>query len=195
MRTIATIALRTPLRTPPLAIHACPRSRPIVAVGLQGFIQATRDSTAAAFSSVQSVAIPLLASSLIYLGVTAWREGAAYRETSRGASQSDFGLLALCLLIDLGGFSSFFIGDASDVLWAPLSAWLLYSLFDSPALALLNFIKEGLLFTDLIPVATISWLLVYAFPDSSWTRALGLRRPDDPRDDDFPPPPRDEFYY
>ena len=75
-----------------------------------------------------------------------------------------------------------------------LSAWLLYSLFDSPALALLNFIKEGLLFTDLIPVATISWLLVYAFPDSSWTRALGLRRPDDPRDDDFPPPPRDEFY-
>ena len=174
--TLGAIALR----------HTPCRSRPIVAVGLQGLIQATRDTTQAAFSNLQAVALPLLAGGLLFLGTNAWREGAAYRKRAASAEMSprDFGLLALCILIDAFGNTSLFLGDASDVIWAPLSAFLVFSIFESPAVALLNFVKEGLLFTDVIPVATVAWLLTYAFPESQLARALGLERPSQGEDED-----------
>lgn len=148
------------------------------AVGFTGLIQATRDTTAAAYAAVQVVALPALAIGLLYLGITAWREGSAIRERSAGAAltQGDLGLLVLCLVLDLVGGAS---ADASDLVWAPCSAFIVYALFDSPLLAAINAIKELLEFTDVLPVATLAWLLAYAYPHAKLTRTLGLRRMED----------------
>ena len=97
-----------------------------------------------------------------------------------------FGLLALCLVIDLVGGSSFFLGEGSDVLWAPISALLVQTLWESPILAALNFLKELLPLTDVLPLASLAWLLAYAYPQSAATRALGLRRLESERLDEEP---------
>jgi hypothetical protein len=70
--------------------------------------------------------------------------------------------LLLALLIDLIGMASFaipFIGDFADIVWAPISAVLIYKLFgNSIAFATLGFFEELLPFTDLLPTATLAWL-------------------------------------
>lgn len=76
-----------------------------------------------------------------------------------------FKLLA-SILIDLVGDGSLLVpgaGDASDLLWAPLSAVLVRLLYGSNTLALCNLIEELLPFTDAIPTATIAFLLDYFF--------------------------------
>ena len=76
-----------------------------------------------------------------------------------------FKLLA-SILIDLVGDGSLLVpgaGDASDLLWAPLSAVLVRLLYGSNTLALCNLIEELLPFTDAIPTATISFVLEYFF--------------------------------
>ena len=189
MRTLPSLLVR---RAAPLAAS---RARPIYAVGLQGLIQSTRDFTAAGVQATQSVALPLFAALLLYVGTVAWREGNTLAEKAQRAklTQRDFGLLFLCLLLDLLGGSSFVLGDQSDYLWAPVSAFLIFSLFDSFSLAAVQFVKEALPWTDVVPVATLSWLIAYAYPESSAARAFGLRRPTladggQDADDDFLPP-------
>lgn len=54
-------------------------------------------------------------------------------------------------------------GDASDLLWAPLSAILVRLLYGSNTLAAVNLVEELLPFTDAIPTATIAFLLDYFF--------------------------------
>jgi hypothetical protein len=158
---------------------------------------------ASAFNEFRQVALPLAAVSLLYLAVTAWREGQALRERASGAalSQRDLGhtharsepticsvpalkhrarrshsLLVICLLVDLAGDSSFVINENSDLLWAPASGLLLNALFDSPALGALNLVKELLPGTDIVPVATLAWLVAYAYPESAAAKVFGVRR-------------------
>ena len=175
---------------PPL-FHAVPvvatRARPIHAVGFQGLIQSTRDFTTATYETVQPLALPMLATLLLYVGTSAWREGSALAEKAERASltQRDFGLLLLCLLLDLAGGSSFVLGGGSDLVWAPVSAFVLFSLFDSTSLAAIQFVKEALPATDILPVATLAWLVAYAYPEGRAARAFDLRRPElQPGDDD-----------
>lgn len=176
----------------PLLRHAVPvavRSRPIHAVGFQGLIQSTRDFTATSFHSIQSVALPMLAILLLYVGTSAWREGNALAEKAQQAklTQRDFGLLLLCLVIDLAGGSSFVLGGSSDLVWAPASSFVIFSLFDSASLAALQFVKEALPATDILPVATLAWLITYAYPEGRVARAFELSRPElhpDATDDD-----------
>ena len=78
-----------------------------------------------------------------------------------------------CCLVIGGSF------DAFDLVWAPCSALLLYSLFDSPFIAVINAMKELLPFTDVVPVATLAWLLAYAYPEATLTRVLAVRRIDE----------------
>ena len=153
------------------------------ALGVQGGIEATRDAIRSVVFALQTVAPPLIFTGLILLGGFAWQEGTALRERASTAqlSSRDFGKLILCLLVDLIGNGSLIVGDESDLLWAPLSALLLYRLFENPALALINGAKELLPLCDVLPVATLGWLLLYAYPDAAATRALGLRRTDDSR--------------
>ena len=165
------------------------RHPPIQAVGLQGLIQATRDTTATVFFGAKPVVLPLIVAVLLYGGVSAWQEGKKYSENARGAqlTQRDLGLLALCVLIDVVGDSSWLLGASSDLFWAPCSALLLQLLFDAPLLAATNFFKEILPFTDVLPVASLAWLFAYAYPESRVAKTFGLERlrPEDAdRDED-----------
>lgn len=86
--------------------------------------------------------------------------------------------LLVCILIDLIGDSSFAIpglGELEDFAWAPISAFSLRALFGSNAIAGLDFIKEALPFTDIVPIATITWLLTYVLPENPVGEALGIQ--------------------
>lgn len=92
-------------------------------------------------------------------------------------SQSAWIKLIFCLMIDLGSDASFLlpgIGEIEDVAWAPLSAYLLNVIFGSGVVSSLEFAKEILPGTDILPVATIAWVLQNVFSDSPITGALGL---------------------
>jgi hypothetical protein len=85
--------------------------------------------------------------------------------------------LLISLAIDLAGDSSFVlpgIGEFEDVAWAPISAILLKVIFGSNAIAGLDFVKEALPFTDVVPVATLAWASKNLFPESSLSKVLGL---------------------
>jgi hypothetical protein len=70
-----------------------------------------------------------------------------------------------CILIDLIGYASFVmpgLGEFSDLVWAPLSAFIFYKTFGGrfgATGAVLNFIEEALPFTDFIPSFTIAWFI------------------------------------
>ena len=70
--------------------------------------------------------------------------------------------LLLCILIDSAGDASLFYpaGEFIDLGYAFLSALLVELLFDWPLLALVALWEELLPLTDLLPTATIGWLLV-----------------------------------
>jgi len=75
--------------------------------------------------------------------------------------------LAFCVLMDLVGYASFAIpglGEFSDLIWAPVSAWTFYKMFGGRfgmTGGILNFIEEALPFTDFIPSFSIAWLIRY----------------------------------
>mmetsp|Transcript_21903 Transcript_21903/g.66521 ORF Transcript_21903/g.66521 Transcript_21903/m.66521 type:complete len:207 (+) Transcript_21903:2-622(+) len=92
-------------------------------------------------------------------------------------SPGAFLTLLLSLAIDLAGDSSFVlpgIGEAEDAVWAPLSGLMLKVIFGSNAIAGLDFAKEALPFTDVLPVATLAWACKNLYPESSVSKALGL---------------------
>jgi len=67
--------------------------------------------------------------------------------------------------MDLFGYASFsipLIGEFSDVIWAPLSAYMFMRTFGGRFGAIgsvLTFLEEALPFTDIIPSFTISYFL------------------------------------
>jgi hypothetical protein len=86
--------------------------------------------------------------------------------------------LAACIVIDGIGDSSFLlpgIGEIEDVVWAPLSAYILSALFGSNVVAGIDFMKEILPGSDIIPVAITAWIIKYKFPKSPVASALGLK--------------------
>jgi len=89
----------------------------------------------------------------------------------------DFNMLYLCIFIDIIGDTSYLfpgVGEGEDLLWAPLSALAVSTIFKSRAVGTIDFAKEILPFSDLLPVATLSWVLKYLYPDSSLAKLLGL---------------------
>jgi hypothetical protein len=97
--------------------------------------------------------------------------------TPRVIPASAWAQLILCVIIDAVGDSSFVIpgfGELEDVAWAPLSAFLVSRVFDSNSLTGLEFLKEALPGTDIIPLASLAWLLTYVYPDNILTKLLGL---------------------
>ncbi len=85
--------------------------------------------------------------------------------------------LFLCIIIDLIGDSSFAlpgIGEIEDTLWAPASAYVLSNIFNSNVITTLEFVKEILPGTDILPVAVLAWIIKYKFPYSNVAQALGL---------------------
>ena len=94
-------------------------------------------------------------------------------------SQSAWIKLLFCIMIDLGSDASFLlpgIGEMEDLAWAPVSAYLLNLLFGSGVVSSLEFAKEILPGTDILPLATLAWVLQNVFVDSPITSALGLKK-------------------
>ena len=77
--------------------------------------------------------------------------------------------LLMGLLFDGIGMLSFaipFIGEFSDVVWAPLSAWLMTRMYKGKigqVAGVVSFIEEIIPGFDLIPSFTLMWLYTYVF--------------------------------
>ena len=77
--------------------------------------------------------------------------------------------LYLGLLFDAIGMLSFtipFIGEFSDVVWAPVSALLLSRMYKGRKGLIggaFSFLEEAIPFTDFIPTFTLMWLYTYYF--------------------------------
>lgn len=77
--------------------------------------------------------------------------------------------LGLGVLFDALGFVSFIIpgiGEFSDVIWAPISAWLMTRLYAGRAgriAGVITFVEEALPGFDVIPSFTLMWLYTYVF--------------------------------
>ena len=151
----------------------------LLAAGFTDPIQGVRDFTQAIFRPATTTVLASAIAAIVFGGVSAWGAGAAYRNIAGSSklSADAWQLLAVCIAIDAAGSGTFVLpgGEADDVLWAPASAFLLYSLFESEAIAVVNLVKEALPFTDILPAASIAWLLRYGFPDSPVSRALGIK--------------------
>ncbi|ANW96359.1 hypothetical protein AXE80_08745 [Wenyingzhuangia fucanilytica] len=69
------------------------------------------------------------------------------------------------ILLDVVGVIPFFfpgLGEMVDVVWAPLSAYLIIKIYNnkvSKYTAVIGFIEEALPFTDFVPTFTITWVL------------------------------------
>lgn len=75
--------------------------------------------------------------------------------------------LGLGLLFDALGFVSFLIpgiGEFSDVIWAPISGWLMTKLYPGKTgkiAGMINFVEELLPGFDVIPTFTLTWIYTY----------------------------------
>lgn len=80
--------------------------------------------------------------------------------------------LFLGLLFDAIGMLSFvipFIGDFSDIIWAPIAAWLMTRMYKGrtgQAAGAVTFIEEIVPGLDIIPMFTIMWVYTYIFKGS-----------------------------
>ncbi len=78
--------------------------------------------------------------------------------------QSNFTKLLLSVIFDLIGTASFIIpgvGEFSDVIWAPVSYWLMTKMYAGrlgQISGIINFIEEAVPGLDFIPTFTLTWL-------------------------------------
>lgn len=77
--------------------------------------------------------------------------------------------LLIGLLLDGIGMISFsipFLGEFSDVVWAPIAAFIMSRMYRGRVgrvASILTFVEEALPFTDVIPSFTITWIYTYFF--------------------------------
>ena len=75
--------------------------------------------------------------------------------------------LLLGILFDALGYVSFLIpgiGEFSDIVWAPLSGWLMTKLYKGKAgkiAGVVTFVEEALPGVDVIPTFTLMWIYTY----------------------------------
>ncbi len=82
--------------------------------------------------------------------------------------QKKYKLLLLSILFDGIGMLSFVIplvGEFSDVIWAPLSAFLIYKMYqgvEGKIGSVVSFVEEaGIFGTDFLPTFTLTWIYKY----------------------------------
>ncbi len=87
--------------------------------------------------------------------------------------------LFLGLLFDALGMASFAIpgiGEFSDIVWAPLSGWLMTRMYRGKigqAAGVVNFIEELIPGLDVIPTFTIMWFYTYVIKGGKSKRVVG----------------------
>ncbi|MBU2973404.1 hypothetical protein [Zobellia sp. B3R18] len=86
--------------------------------------------------------------------------------------------LLLGLLFDGIGMLSFaipFVGEFSDIVWAPLAGWLMIRMYKGKigqGAGLITFLEEIVPGLDVIPTFTLMWLYTYVFKKSSETETI-----------------------
>ena len=92
--------------------------------------------------------------------------------------QLDFTKLLLCIVIDIVGSANEaipLVGELVDVIYAPIAALLLRQLFNgSNVVFLLEFTEEILPFPDVLPLATICWVVESFFGSGNLAKALRI---------------------
>ena len=89
--------------------------------------------------------------------------------------------LFLGLLFDGIGMLSFaipLVGDFSDIVWAPVSAWLMTRLYKGKAgktAGFISFVEELVPGLDVIPTFTLMWLYTYVFKNSRFKDFLSKK--------------------
>lgn len=84
-----------------------------------------------------------------------------------GTETGKYKLLALSILFDSVGMLSYavpMIGEFSDVIWAPLSAMILYKMYrgvEGKIGSLVSFVEELVPGLDIIPTFTLTWIYKY----------------------------------
>ncbi|MDP5231590.1 MAG: hypothetical protein NWQ38_14455 [Cellulophaga sp.] len=94
--------------------------------------------------------------------------------TTTNTQEKDYKIrnLFLGLLFDGIGMLSFILpglGELSDMIWAPISAWLMTRLYKGKigqAAGLISFVEELIPGLDVIPTFTIMWIYTYVFKKS-----------------------------
>lgn len=80
-----------------------------------------------------------------------------------------FAKLVLSILLDAVGYASFLIpgvGEFSDVIWAPVSAWIMTRMYKGKPgqiAGIISFVEEIAPGLDVIPTFTLMWLYTYVF--------------------------------
>ena len=75
--------------------------------------------------------------------------------------------LLLSLLLDAMGYISFvipLIGEFSDIIWAPLSGFIMTKLYKGKTgkiAGVISFAEEAFPFSDIVPTFTLMWLYTY----------------------------------
>jgi len=91
---------------------------------------------------------------------------------------SKYKKLFMGLLFDAIGMLSFavpFIGDFSDIIWAPLAGWLMTRMYKGKigqGAGILTFIEEIIPGLDVIPTFTLMWLYTYVFKGSATKKTM-----------------------
>lgn len=89
-----------------------------------------------------------------------------------------FKQLFLGLLFDAIGMLSFaipFIGEFSDVIWAPLAGWLMSRMYKGKigqAAGVITFVEEIIPGLDVIPTFTIMWFYTYVFKSAKKQKTI-----------------------
>lgn len=84
-------------------------------------------------------------------------------------TENKFYKLLLSLLFDGIGYASFIIlgvGEFTDIIWAPLSAYLMTKMYKGnkgKIAATIVFIEEAMPWMDVVPTFTLMWVYTYVF--------------------------------
>lgn len=77
--------------------------------------------------------------------------------------------LVLSIILDAMGYISFLIpgiGEFTDIVWAPVSGWLMTKLYKGrpgKIAGVISFIEEALPLMDVVPTFTIMWFYTYVY--------------------------------
>ena len=94
--------------------------------------------------------------------------------------ESKYKKLFLGFLFDGIGMLSFvvpFIGDFTDIIWAPIAAWLMTRMYKGragQAAGVINFIEEIVPGLDVIPMFTIMWVYTHVFKGSKKEQIIDI---------------------
>lgn len=100
--------------------------------------------------------------------------------TEENTKDHKFLKLCLGLLFDALGYVTFIIpgvGEFADIVWAPISAWLMTKMYKGRAgkvAAIISFVEEALPGLDIVPTFTLMWLYTYVFKTKEETQIVDI---------------------